>query len=174
MSACAAITCPVPVQGDELFNFGFESVSVLHLFGPFTFVVSRDVIWSNLLPQIAESFRRFGVLDTTTTLLAVKVIDSTNMLTASDPSIHLSKSVEGTRIEFNDANLKEAADMPRLIKIYKLTPGADMPGAGKRGKGARGGSNVVPEKQSNGTAEEVDQVKEMEAVIMGTMALKGS
>lgn len=104
----------------------------------------------------------------------MKVIDSTNMLTASDPSIHLSDSVEGTRIEFNDANLKETADIPRLIKIYKLTPGADRPGAWKRGKEARGGSNVVPGKQLNGTTEEVDQVKEMEAVIMGTMALKGS
>lgn len=129
---------------------------------------------SNRLPQIAESFRRFGVLDTTTTLLAVKVIDTTNMLTAADPSIHLSESVEGTRIEFDDTNLKETADLPRLTKIYKLTAGADMPGAGKRRSGPRVGSNVAPEKQSNGTTEEVDRVKEMEAVMLGTMALKGS
>jgi EKC/KEOPS complex subunit CGI121/TPRKB len=126
------------------------------------------------LPQIAESFRRFGVSDTTSTLLAVKVIDTTNTLTYPDPSSHLSASVEGTRIEFNDATLKDIADLPRLTKIYKLTPGADMPGAGKRGKGGRSGSSVAPEKQMNGTSEDVDQIKEMEAVILGTMALKGS
>jgi EKC/KEOPS complex subunit CGI121/TPRKB len=96
------------------------------------------------------------------------------MLTARDPSSHLSDSVQGTRVEFSDANLKETADLPRLIKIYKLTPGADMPGAGKRGKGARGVSNTASEKQSNGTMEDVDRIKEMEAVILGTMALKGS
>ncbi|TID15997.1 Zinc finger CCCH-type protein [Venturia nashicola] len=137
--------------------------------------VHSEIVFS-LSPNnnIAESFRRFGVLDTTTNLLAVKVIDSTNMLTASDPSIHLSESVEGNRIEFNDANLKETADIPRLIKIYKLTAGTDMPSSGKRGKGPRGGSNAAPEQHPNGTTEEVDQVKEMEAVMLGTMALKGS
>lgn len=88
--------------------------------------------------------------------------------------IHLADSVEGTRIDFNNANLKETADLPRLTKIYKLTPGADMPGAGKRGKGARGINNATPEKHTNGTTKEVDQLKEMEAVILGTMALKGS
>lgn len=163
-----------PVQGDKLYRVVLKSFGPLHLLITFPFFISQDGVCSNLLSQIAESFRRFGVLDTTTILLAVKVIDSTNMLTASDPSLHLSESVEGTRIEFNDANLKETADIPRLIKIYKLTPGTDMSGTGKRGKGARGGSNVVPEKQSNGTTEEVDQVKEMGAVILGTMALKGS
>lgn len=96
------------------------------------------------------------------------------MLTASDPSLHLSESVQGTRIDFNDANLRETADIPRLTKIYKLTAGADMLGFGKRGKEPRGSSNVSPEKQSNGTTEEVDQLKEMEAVMLGTMALKGS
>jgi hypothetical protein len=102
------------------------------------------------------------------------VIGSTNMLTCHNPSSHLFESVEGTRIEFNDANLQETADLPRLTKIYKLTPGADMPGAGKRGKGPRAGSSAAPQKQTNGSGEEVDQIKEMEAVVLGTMALKGS
>ncbi|QDS70557.1 hypothetical protein FKW77_010443 [Venturia effusa] len=137
--------------------------------------VHSEIVFS-LSPNnnIAESFRRFGVLDTTKVLLAVKVIDSTNSLTAFDPSMHLTESVEGTRLDFNDANLKETADIPRLTKIYKLTPGADKPGAAKRGKGARGVGNAAPGKQSNGTPEELDQTKEMEAVILGTMALKGS
>lgn len=104
----------------------------------------------------------------------MKVIDTTETLASADPSSHLSASIDGTRIEFNNTRLEETADLSRLIKIYKLTPGADLPGIGKRGKGGRGGNSAAPEKLLNGTSEEVNQIKEMEAVILGTMALKGS
>jgi EKC/KEOPS complex subunit CGI121/TPRKB len=102
------------------------------------------------------------------------VIDATNTSTNPDPSSHLSASVEGDRIDFSNANLKDTADLPRLTKIYKLTPGADTPSAGKRGKRGRDDSSAAPEKKMNGMSDPIDQIKEMEAVILGTMALKGS
>jgi EKC/KEOPS complex subunit CGI121/TPRKB len=126
------------------------------------------------LAQIAESFRRFGVLGTTTSLLAVKVLDESNP-SSPDPSIHLSSSVEGMRLAFNDTNLKEGADLPRVRKIYKLNPSAGSGGSnGKRAKGGHGSSSTVTNKQTNGTIEGLHEIKEMEAVILGIMALKGS
>ena len=112
--------------------------------------------------KIAESFRRFGVSETTGTLLAIKVSNIPNVpANQPDPSTHLGSSVEGTRIDFSDANLRDTADLARVRKIYKLNLGSTP----KSGKGPQ---------QLNGVHQELDECKEMEAVILGVMALKGS
>jgi EKC/KEOPS complex subunit CGI121/TPRKB len=119
--------------------------------------------------QIAESFRRFGVSDTTSTLLAIKVSNIPNApADLPEPSTHLGGAVEGTRIDFCDASLKGTADLTRLRKIYKLNAGNRPSGTGKKGKTEK------HLEQSNGVHEEIDEYKEMEAVILGVMALKGS
>jgi EKC/KEOPS complex subunit CGI121/TPRKB len=104
------------------------------------------------LPQIAESFRRFGISDTTQHVLAIKVLSSD--LTAESVSQHLQQNIEGEQVDVSDADLAELADQARLRKIYKLNVQAK--------KGA-----------ANGTSKEAE-IKELETSILGVMALKGS
>jgi EKC/KEOPS complex subunit CGI121/TPRKB len=102
--------------------------------------------------QIAESFRRFGISDTTQHVLAIKVLSSA--LTAESVSQHLQQNIEGEQVEVSDANLAELADQARLRKIYKL--------------------NVQTKKgAADGTSKE-SELKELETSILGVMALKGS
>jgi len=138
--------------------------------------VHSEIVFS-LSPNnnIAESFRRFGILDTTSMLLAIKVLDTSSAARFGilDPSAHLASSVEGVRIDFNDASLKRTADLPRVRKIYKLDSVSNsVGGSNKKSKGARG--SISTENQVNGAHDEIDSMKEMEAVILGIMALKGS
>lgn len=127
------------------------------------------------MPQIADSFRRFGVQDTTTTLLAVKVPTDGVPLSADQVQAHLSASVEGTAVPFTDESLSEFSDLARIRKTYKLD--AALPSQ-------KGKNPPKNKKQSNGvaylngsTADQsppADDRKEMEACILGIMALKGS
>ncbi|KAI5247493.1 CGI-121-domain-containing protein [Aureobasidium subglaciale] len=104
--------------------------------------------------NIAESFRRFGISDTTQYVLAIKVLSGSN-ITAEFVSKHLQQNVDGEQVEVSDANLAEVADQARLRKIYKL--------------------NVQVKKgAANGTASPVSEIKELETSILGVMALKGS
>lgn len=127
------------------------------------------------VPQIADSFRRFGVQDTTTSLLAVKVSTETAPTSAEQVESHLSESVEGTAIAFTDENLAEFTDLARIRKIYKFD--AALPSQ-------KGKNPPKNKRQTNGvthlsgtTSEEAaprDDKMEMEACILGIMALKGS
>ncbi|KAF2419003.1 CGI-121-domain-containing protein [Tothia fuscella] len=129
--------------------------------------VHSEIVFS-LSPNnnIAESFRRFGVSDTTNTLLAIKVLNAPNSaVTRLDPASHLGSCVEGNRIEFSDENLKHSADLPRIRKIYKLNSSDNSKSKGKSAKS---------ESTTNGVHNEAHELKEMEAVILGIMALKGS
>lgn len=91
-----------------------------------------------------------------------------------NPEAHLKLAVEGTLIEFNGENLKQTADLKQIRKLYKL----DVPVPSKAGKTKpkKGGENndYAAAVQVNGFDYEVDKVREMEAVIIGIMALKGS
>ncbi|KAI4836038.1 CGI-121-domain-containing protein [Aureobasidium sp. EXF-8845] len=102
--------------------------------------------------NIAESFRRFGISDTTQHVLAIKVLSSG--MTAESVSQHLQQNIEGEQVEASDAEFAELADQPRLRKIYKLNVQAK--------KGA-----------ANGTSKDAE-IKELETSILGVMALKGS
>jgi EKC/KEOPS complex subunit CGI121/TPRKB len=80
--------------------------------------------------------------------------------------------VDGTRVEFNDSNLGQYVDLARVRKIYKLNAGS-LSSQPKKSNG-KGEGGHADSKHTNGIHEEVDELVEMEAVILGTMALKGS
>ncbi|KAH0252330.1 CGI-121-domain-containing protein, partial [Aureobasidium melanogenum] len=101
--------------------------------------------------NIAESFRRFGISDTTQNVLAIKVLSPET--TAESVSQHLLQIIEGEPVDVSDANFAELADQARLRKIYKL--------------------NVQTKKgAANGTASKESEIKELETSILGVMALK--
>jgi len=116
--------------------------------------------------QIADSFRRFGISPTTTSLLAIKVAhtsaDSNNATPTFDAvQTHLTTSVEGTPIAFTDESLQHMTDMQKVRKLYKLDSG----GGAKKGAKTNGTVNGI---------NDVDERKEIESVVLGMMALKGS
>ncbi|KAH0142831.1 hypothetical protein KCU67_g13851, partial [Aureobasidium melanogenum] len=103
--------------------------------------------------NIAESFRRFGISDTTQNVLAIKVLSPE--ATAESVSQHLLQNIEGEPVDASDANFAGLADQARLRKIYKL--------------------NVQTKKgAANGTASKESEIKELETSILGVMALKAS
>lgn len=120
--------------------------------------------------QIADSFRRFGISDTTRSLLAIKVANVTTPSSAPAPAFsavqsHLRASVDGTPMPFTDESLRRTTDMAKVRKLYKLDSG------GEAKKGA------AEKTRTNGTADgigDVDERREVEAVALGMMALKGS
>ncbi|KAJ9636245.1 hypothetical protein H2199_007920 [Coniosporium tulheliwenetii] len=138
--------------------------------------IHSEIVFS-LSPNnnIAEAFRRFGITDSTTSLLAVKVgsPDSPN-ITAESVQKHLTEVVSGTPMRFGEEELERIADVKKIRKTYKLDDGGGRTGKGNRkgGKKANGVVNGVhgPE---NGL-DELDELREVEAVILGIMALKGS
>ena len=66
--------------------------------------------------QISESFRRFGVSDSTKNLLAIKVASGNPGQTEK----HLKESVKGTIVPFDDKALAGISDEARLRKAYKI------------------------------------------------------
>lgn len=94
--------------------------------------------------QIAESFRRFGIQDTSTHVVAVKVLKSPEQSVAE----HLTTNVQGELVALTDEALASVKDDARIRKIYRL----DQP---KKGESAVLG-------------------KEAEAFVIGSMALKGA
>jgi len=66
--------------------------------------------------QISESFRRFGVSDTTKDLLAIKVASGNPAQTET----LLKESVQGTIVPCNDKVLAGMTDEARLRKAYKI------------------------------------------------------
>ncbi|KAF1916563.1 hypothetical protein BDU57DRAFT_516745 [Ampelomyces quisqualis] len=120
--------------------------------------------------NIAESFNKFGLSDSTTNLIAVKlplisqsdewVVDET--VTNQSVSQHLTRIVEGTSVEIGEEGLElgQACHLEKVRKVYKL--GAESaPKRAQKGAAANGG-------------DEWDHRKDMETVILGTMTLKGT
>jgi EKC/KEOPS complex subunit CGI121/TPRKB len=122
--------------------------------------------------NIGESYKKFGLSDTTSDLIAVKlplksqgddwVVDA--VITNESVSSHLGSVVEGTSVQVGEdgEELGLACDIDKVRKLYKL--GAD--GAAKKGKKGAVVNGNGGEKQG--------ARKEMESVILGTIALKGS
>ena len=127
--------------------------------------------------NIGESYKKFGLSDSTTHLIAVKLPLKASTTSSSDErkewvtdssitnesvSQHLGDVVEGTSVQIEEAGeeLGEWCDVEKVRKVYKLGDGA-----AKKGK-----KGVVV----NGDAGKKDERKEMESVILGIMALKGS
>lgn len=73
-----------------------------------------------IVPQITEAFRRFGVSDTTTCLLAVKVSYGDRVFEASDVEKHLRDVVCGAFVEFTDQSISQQTDWSKVKKYYKI------------------------------------------------------
>jgi len=106
--------------------------------------------------NIGESYRKFGISDTTTSLIAVK-FSVTPEITQESVGKHLSEVVQGSPIPISEEGeeLGTWADEAKIRKIYKLTDG---------GKGKKGAVN--------GAA--ADEKALLESVVLGTITLKGS
>jgi EKC/KEOPS complex subunit CGI121/TPRKB len=96
--------------------------------------------------KIAESFRRFGIQDSTTNVLAIKVGGE-----AENVQSHLMQHVEGTPVEFSDGVIAGMCDAVKVKKIYRVD---------------------LQDLTRKGDAETAR--REAEAFVLGAMALKGS
>lgn len=115
--------------------------------------------------NIGESYKTFGLTDKTTSLIAVKLpikadgsIDPS--VTHASVSQHLGSAVEGTSVALSadGAELGQAAEVHRIKKVYKISCSKGK--AQKRGPAANG--------------EAKDDRSDIEAVVLGTIALKGA
>ncbi|KAI4952666.1 hypothetical protein J4E91_003138 [Alternaria rosae] len=130
--------------------------------------------------NIGESYKKFGITDATTALIAVKLplspsTSSTNEqgayekdegITNESVSKHLGSAVEGTSVGMgeNGEELGEWCDVDKVRKVYKLG-GGDSGKKGKKGSGLNG--DVDAERRSA-------EKKDIESVVLGVIALKGS
>jgi EKC/KEOPS complex subunit CGI121/TPRKB len=91
-----------------------------------------------------------------------------------DYDTHLKTNVEGTPVQFDDESLKQISDLQQIRKLYKLD--APVPSKAHKGKPKKVAENSedAAASQTNGVHALLDDVAEMEAVILGIMALKGS
>lgn len=69
--------------------------------------------------KIADSFRKFGITDSTTDLLVVKV-SVTPDVTHASVATHLQQYIEGSPVAFADETLSEISDISKIKKAYKL------------------------------------------------------
>lgn len=112
--------------------------------------------------QIAESFRRFGITDTTTNLIAIK-LSTSSTITHDSVKEHLTSNFKGETIDFCDESLAQKADLTRVRKIYKLNQPAQA--VNKKQQGAIG---EVTEVKADAA------LRELEISILGLMALRGA
>ncbi|KAF2494026.1 CGI-121-domain-containing protein [Lophium mytilinum] len=66
--------------------------------------------------NIADAYRRFGIQDSTTSLLAIKIPLSNPEITAESVSKHLGDAVEGESVAFGEEALKGVTDVKALRK----------------------------------------------------------
>lgn len=98
---------------------------------------------------------------TTKDLILIKVsTPSTSEHTAETVQAHITSAIEGQRVEFNDEELQKMTDWSKVKKIYKLNA-----------LGNTGGKKAV---NGVGSAPQIDERKEFEVMILGSMALRGA
>ncbi|KZZ88427.1 protein cgi121 [Ascosphaera apis ARSEF 7405] len=69
--------------------------------------------------NIAESFRKFGITDTTKDLFIVKIATSSE-ITHDKIAAHLQEHIQGTAVEPTDENLSKITNIDKVKKTYKL------------------------------------------------------
>ena len=116
---------------------------------------------------MSESFRRFGISNTSKDLLVIKV-GTPPAITPESVQQHLDATVDATAVDFSDDILLQIVDLARVRKIYKLNNSGE---AGKKCKvrSLDGASNGI-EGPKNGDGE----IKALEVAILGMIALRGA
>jgi EKC/KEOPS complex subunit CGI121/TPRKB len=126
--------------------------------------------------NIGESYKKFGISDDSTTIIAVKLPLSASApdgtyakdesITNQTVSAHLGTVVQGTSVEIGDdgQELGAACQLDKVRKVYKLNSadGGAKPTNGLNGHGGNHGNDIE------------DQKKHIESLVLGIMALKGS
>jgi len=107
-------------------------------------------------PQIAESFRRFGITDHTSALIVIKVTAEG----ADAIAKQLEWAVEGEALTWSDDEIAKLSNLDEIRKIYKLNDSG-------KGKGDGGGA---PTRKENAG----DERKDLEMAVLGLMALRGA
>ncbi|KAL1962057.1 hypothetical protein VTN77DRAFT_643 [Rasamsonia byssochlamydoides] len=118
--------------------------------------VHSEIVFS-LSPNnnIGESFRKFGLTDSTRNLLVVKVSVNPE-ITHDSVADHLGKVIEGTPVPFNDETLCTISDVGKIRKAYKISPLVTKPAA----------THV------NGSLD--DTRRDLEVSVLGAIALRGA
>lgn len=167
-NVCSPLRSRVPILSHSLAHtLGFscgDSFSVL------IFLCLDPRILQLTPTQIAESFRRFGITTSTTSLLIIKVYTPSSPTSASEVQAHLTSSIEGEQVPFEDSVLAKMTDVPRVKKIYKLNSGGG--GGAKRNEQVSGGRMEGLSINGMGMRTE-DERKELENLVLGAMALRG-
>lgn len=124
--------------------------------------------------NIAESFRRFGISSTTTTLYVIKLSANPSMNAATIEQ-HLSESITGNPISFEESESVKFTDIAKVRKIYKLTNTSrgDSKSTSRRGQRALTG-NVDARTMENSGEDDMVERKELEIMVLGLMALRGA
>ena len=86
--------------------------------------------------------------------MVFKVSTPSQPTTANAVQHHLTRSVEGTQVEFSDEVLAEMTDLARVRKYYMLNA-----------IGGNVGKDNAPSKEER---------KELEVLVLGSMALRGA
>lgn len=127
--------------------------------------------------NIGESYKRFGIDDSTTNIVAVKLnvradgsVDEG--VTRESVAKHLGEVIDGESVKIDDGSeggeVGSACDVAKVRKVYKL---ADM----KKGEKHRVGVvNGKGSQNENRDAAEDDEKRRMESVVLGIIALKGT
>lgn len=140
---------------------------------------SPAMLWTIFLPsgylyQIAESFRRFGITPSTTSLLAIKVSTSPSVNVGAVER-HLLESIEGTSLPFDDSEIARFTDMAKVQKIYKLAGvvrGSESCNS-KKMKVEQEKKEGIDNTSSTSRKEDAER-KRLESLVLGLMALRGA
>ncbi|ETN46788.1 uncharacterized protein HMPREF1541_00977 [Cyphellophora europaea CBS 101466] len=117
--------------------------------------VHSEIVFS-LSPNnnIGEAFRRFGISADTKDLIVVKVT-TTPDVNLETIQAHLSTAVKAQEVQLVDDSLAECSDLARIRRVYKLpVPASNKPANG-----------VQPSRSDR---------NQLEAQILGVMALRGA
>ncbi|KAJ5156184.1 hypothetical protein N7492_008987 [Penicillium capsulatum] len=121
--------------------------------------VHSEIVFSlNPANSIADSFRKFGIADSTKDLLVIKVSTGPE-ITHDSVAAHLESSVQGTSKPVNDQALAEISDINKIKKVFKL--------------GAVPSPNPKDSDRANGTHHD-DAKRRLELSMLGAIALRGS
>lgn len=132
-------------------------------------------------PKIATSLRTFGLGNTTTNLIVIKISTSPD-ITRETVAAHLSNAIEGDEVVFGDEELRRMTDLGAVRRIYRLG-GSERGGRNSwekerrkdgavEGVGKEKGGAVAARGPLKGDGEE--ETNELEVGILGLMALRGA
>ena len=112
--------------------------------------------------NIGEAFRRYGVSDTSKSLVIVK-IPTDSSITHDTIESHLQEVVKGTPLSFEDSSFEGISDVPKIMKAYKLSQLPQV--KGKSSPSAIGSSDRILA---------AEERHELEVSVIGLMALRGA